>query len=326
MQVPQEVSDDDLRGLFAPHGEILEVHRLNKPGQPIGAPPRRRRRPRAPACCCCCCCCLLLLLPAAACCCSALLCTAASPRPRPGRRRAGCAFVTFNRWSEAEAAIEALNGSFQYPAAKAKIVVKFADAKPEGAARASEKRPPGSDLPQVRGARLPCSAGRARRLLRRAGRSLQPAAAPSAAPAPAPGLCRARRRRSALALTPLTLLPPQGPNKKAFTAGLAMGNGFGPYGRGGMGMPGFGLGMGGLALNPMVRRPPAPWHPGQAALPAEQGGAGAPTPCSSRPRSSRLTPPSAPLPLPPSCSSWACPTWARSTSTAWASPTCRRSA
>jgi hypothetical protein len=154
--------------------------------------------------------------------------------------------VTFSRWSEAEAAIDALNGSFQYPSAKAKVVVKFADAKPEGAARPGEKRPQGSDMGQVR----------------RSGNAAAAAAAamrqgPLAALAQgAAGACR----RLGCAMPPPAcrrapdLHTPQGPNKKAFTAGLAMGSGFGPYGRGGMGLAGFGLGMGGpLGLNPMVR-------------------------------------------------------------------------
>lgn len=45
---------------------------------------------------------------------------------------AGCAFVTFERWSQAEAAIEAINGRTQLDGAKAAIVVKFADAKTPG--------------------------------------------------------------------------------------------------------------------------------------------------------------------------------------------------
>jgi hypothetical protein len=38
------VTDDELRALFAPHGEVVEVHRLNKPGQPVGALPIRPSR------------------------------------------------------------------------------------------------------------------------------------------------------------------------------------------------------------------------------------------------------------------------------------------
>jgi hypothetical protein len=69
----------------------------------------------------------------------------------------GCCFVNFNRWSEGEAAIEALNGQYQFPAASAKVVVKFADAKPGAAGRQGqgEKRPPGNDMGQVESRLLP---------------------------------------------------------------------------------------------------------------------------------------------------------------------------
>ena len=42
---------------------------------------------------------------------------------------AACAFITLARWSEAEAAIEGLNGKMQLDGSKAALVVKFADAK-----------------------------------------------------------------------------------------------------------------------------------------------------------------------------------------------------
>lgn len=42
---------------------------------------------------------------------------------------AGCAFVTYDRWSACEAAIAALHGKTQLEGAKMPIVVKFADAK-----------------------------------------------------------------------------------------------------------------------------------------------------------------------------------------------------
>jgi hypothetical protein len=37
MQIPVEVTDEELSSLFSPYGQIVEVHRHNKPGQPIGA-------------------------------------------------------------------------------------------------------------------------------------------------------------------------------------------------------------------------------------------------------------------------------------------------
>lgn len=37
MQIPVDVTDDDLNALFSPYGQVVEVHRHNKPGQPIGA-------------------------------------------------------------------------------------------------------------------------------------------------------------------------------------------------------------------------------------------------------------------------------------------------
>ncbi|MEW5303084.1 MAG: hypothetical protein WDW38_001409 [Sanguina aurantia] len=77
-QIPSSVTEDILRTLFAPHGNIVELHVLQKPAG------------------------------------------------------AGCAFVTFERWSQAEAAIEAINGRTQLDGAKAAIVVKFADAKTPG--------------------------------------------------------------------------------------------------------------------------------------------------------------------------------------------------
>ena len=54
------------------------------------------------------------------------------PLPQPINTAAvpaGCAFVQFNRWSEAEDAIEAHNGKTRLPGSDVPVVVKFADAK-----------------------------------------------------------------------------------------------------------------------------------------------------------------------------------------------------
>lgn len=53
---------------------------------------------------------------------------------------AGCAFVTYSTWAAAEAAIEALNGTFTFPGAAQAIMVKLADAKPQDMQRVGAKR------------------------------------------------------------------------------------------------------------------------------------------------------------------------------------------
>lgn len=59
---------------------------------------------------------------------------------------AGCAFISFSRWSEAEAAIEAVNGKCTLPGALNPVAVRFADAKPTDLAKVGEKRPLGGGV------------------------------------------------------------------------------------------------------------------------------------------------------------------------------------
>ncbi len=74
-QIPVSITEDELRGLFAPYGTILDLALLKKNA--------------------------------------------------PGL---SCAFVTYERWSQCEAAILAHSGKTVLEGAKAPMVVKFADA------------------------------------------------------------------------------------------------------------------------------------------------------------------------------------------------------
>ncbi|GIL73244.1 hypothetical protein Vretimale_4842 [Volvox reticuliferus] len=74
-QIPQHTTEQHIRSLFAPFGNITDVHVLNKGNAP------------------------------------------------------GCAFVTFERWSQAENAMLSLNGQTLIEGATTPMVVKFADAK-----------------------------------------------------------------------------------------------------------------------------------------------------------------------------------------------------
>ncbi|KAG2450180.1 hypothetical protein HYH02_000282 [Chlamydomonas schloesseri] len=74
-QIPQHTTEQHIRGLFAPFGNITDVHVLNKGNAP------------------------------------------------------GCAFVTYERWAHAEAAMLSLNGQTLIEGATTPMVVKFADAK-----------------------------------------------------------------------------------------------------------------------------------------------------------------------------------------------------
>ncbi|KAG2500011.1 hypothetical protein HYH03_002293 [Edaphochlamys debaryana] len=87
-QIPQHTTEQHIRTLFAPFGNITDVHVLNKGNAP------------------------------------------------------GCAFVTFERWAQAEAAMLALNGQTLIEGATTPMVVKFADAKVQdnGMGPATQKR------------------------------------------------------------------------------------------------------------------------------------------------------------------------------------------
>lgn len=101
-QVPKDATDDEVRGLFDPHGQIVEFH-ISRKGT-----------------------------------------------------GSGCAFVKYNKWSEAEAAMETLHGHQQIPGAKNPLVVKFADAKNKDGtdSQVGAKRPINED-PWVSNAKRP---------------------------------------------------------------------------------------------------------------------------------------------------------------------------
>lgn len=63
---------------------------------------------------------------------------------RQSQNPAGCAFVTYSKWAEAESAIEGLDAKYKFPQARGPLVVKFADFKTEPA-RHGEKRAFGED-------------------------------------------------------------------------------------------------------------------------------------------------------------------------------------
>jgi hypothetical protein len=154
--------------------------------------------------------------------------------------------------------MEALNGQHQFPAATAKLVVKFADAKPGAAARPGEKRPPGGDMAQVgtlpllllQMCRCRTSACPVSCLL---WLSLLPAAGMLSLSSACSHREDALGTVHSYAAEPLNRFPcsalpwPQGPNKKAFNGGGPMGMG-NPYGG-----PLAGLGFGALGINPLVR-------------------------------------------------------------------------
>lgn len=60
----------------------------------------------------------------------ARLLTSTSSHPCAHALPAGCAFVTFSTWAEAEAAMKAIDGQVTMPGSSHSLTVKFADAKP----------------------------------------------------------------------------------------------------------------------------------------------------------------------------------------------------